>query len=273
MAQVKLLKIGADGLQEEFNSASDDITLASYTVNGSSASLSATGLDMQNTDITLIQDITFNDPTTGTITDSSGAHVIDKLMFADKENSIDVGSAILFPTISDAVDEVDAFRLPTLAGTPSAAPADGGEGYLVWDSTNNKLYAYDGSAWDDLSTVTAAEKVCNVYTTGEAIAIGEVLYISAANTVSKADASTNYEAMGFAKTADGVGGSTIEVQSEGIIEGLAGLTAGSRYFLDTTAGAVTATAPTGSGSRVLQVGFAKNTTDLHIQFDFVGRRA
>lgn len=273
MAQVKLLKIGTDGLQEEFDSASDDITLASYTVNGSSASFSATGLDLQATDISNSGDIAFDDSTTNTITDSAGAHVIDDLMFQDKENSMDAGAAVLFPVVTDNADQLDAFRLPAIAGTPSATPSDGGEGYLVWDSTNNKLYAWDGAAWDDLSTVTAAEKVCNVYTTGEAIAIGEAVYISAADTVSLADASTNYAVMGLAKTADGVGGSTIEVQSEGVVEGLSGLTAGSRYFLDTTAGALTTTAPTTSGARVIQVGYAKNTTDIHLNWQFVGRRA
>lgn len=273
MAQVKLLKIGTDGLQEEFDSANDDITLASYTVNGSSASFSATGLNLQATDISNSGDIAFDDPTTNTITDSAGAHVIDDIMFEDKENSIAAGAAILFPTVTDTADQVDAFRVPTFAGTPTATPADGGEGYLIWDNTGNRLYAWDGAAWDDLSTVQAAEKVCNIYTTGEAIAIGEAVYISAADTVSLADANTNYSVMGLAKTADAVGGSTIEVQSEGVLEGLSGLTAGTRYFLDTTAGALTATAPTASGARVIQVGYAKNTTDLHINWQFVGRRA
>lgn len=272
MAQVKLLKIGTDGLQEEFDSTADEITLLSFTVDGGGPVLSGSGLDMNNTDLSDANDISFTDPTTDGITRTDGTHAADDIMMQDAENTMASGAAVLFPTVADNADQLDAFRLPAIAGTPSATPADGGEGYLVWDSTNDKLYAWDGSAWDDLSTVTAAERVCNSYTAGEDIDAAEVVYISAADEVSLADAATNYEAIGVANTT-ATSTNPVEICSEGVVSGFTGLTAGSRYFLSATPGAVTTTAPTGSGNRVLQVGFAKNTTDMHLQIAFVGRRA
>lgn len=273
MAQVKLLKIATDGLQEEFDSTADEITLVSFTVDGGGPVLSGTGLDANGQNISDAGDLSFTDPTTDGITRTDGTHAADDIMMQDAENTIATASgAILFGTATDDADQLDAFRLPALAGTPTATPTDGGEGYLVWDSTNDKLYAWTGSEWDDLSTVQSAEQVENIYTAGEILAASEVVYISGADEVSKADAATNYQAIGVADAA-AAAAADVPVVSEGVVSGFTGLTAGDRYFLDTTAGAVTNTAPTGTGNRVLQIGFAKNTTDMHLQIAFVGRRA
>jgi hypothetical protein len=273
MAQIKLLKIGTDGLQEEFDSASDEITLLSFTVDGGGPALSGTGLDMNDTAVSEASDLSFADPTTDGITRTDGTHAADDIMMQDAENTLSpADAAILFGTATDTADQVDAFRLPTIAGAPTATPADGGEGYLIWDSTNDRLFAWDGTAWDDLSTVDAAQQIRNTYTAGEDITAAEVVYISAADTVSLADAATNYEAIGVASTT-ATSTNPVEVVSEGVLSGFTGLTAGTRYFLAATPGAVTTTAPTGAGNRVFQIGFAKNTTDMHLQIAFVGRRA
>jgi len=272
MAQVKLLKIGTDGLPEEMSTASDDITLASFTVNGGPVLNS--NLDMNNGNISDTNDLSFTDPTTDGITRTDGTHAADDIMFQDAENTMASGAAVLFPVVTDNADQLDAFRLPAIAGNPSATPTDGGEGYLVWDSTNDKLFAWNGSTWDDLSTVQAAQRICNSYTVSEVggVAIGDLVYISAADTVSKADAGTNYQLIGMSSVAV-ADAAAADICSEGVVTGLTGLTAGSRYYLDTTAGAYTATVPTGVGNRVVQVGFAKSTTEMHLQIQFVGRRA
>lgn len=273
MAQVKLLKIDTDGIPVEMDTASDDITLASFTVTGGGPVLNA-NLDMNNGNVSDINDISFTDPTTDGITRTDGTHAADDIMMEDAENSMASGAAVLFPVVTDNADQLDAFRLPAIAGVPSATPTDGGEGYLVWDSSNNHLYAWDGAAWDNLSTVDSANRVCNTYTVSEVggVALGDLVYISAADTVSKADAGTNYQVIGMAGAAiaDTASG---EVCSEGVITGLTGLTAGSRYFLSSTAGAYTTTVPTGSGNRIVQVGYAKSTTEMHLQIQVLGRRA
>lgn len=275
MAQIKLLKIAADGIPLEMDTAADDITLNSYTVNGG-AVLSGTGLDMNDTAVSEASDLSFNDPTTDGITRTDGTHAADDIMFEDAENSMDVGAAVLFPTVSDAADEVDAFRLPTLAGVPSATPTDGGEGYLVWDSTGDRLFAWTGSEWDDLSTVQQAERVCNSYTATSNIALGQTAYIDGADSVDLGDTSGSGAAsriIGIAKAA-ATATNPVEICSEGVVSGFAGLTTGARYYGDPSGvGGITTTVPTGAGNTIVQVGYAKSTTELHLQIAQLGRRS
>lgn len=275
MAQIKLLKIASDGVPLEFNSASDEITLASFTVQGGGPVLSGTGLDMNNQDVSDIKNLDFNDPSVSTIEQTAGALIVDNIMAKERENLMTTAGGISFPVVTDVAGQVDAFRLPALAGTPTATPSSGGEGHLVWDSTNDKLYAWTGSVWDDLSTVQAASKVINSYTADEALSARDVLYISAADNVSKALATNTSQsyAMGLA-VASAADTAPVEVQSEGVMTGFTGLTAGARYYLDaSTAGAITSTIPTGTGNTVVQIGYAKSTTALHIHIEQMGRRA
>lgn len=275
MAQIKLLKISSDGINLEMNVSADEITLASYTVQGGGPILDA-NLDMNNGAISDTDGLSFTDPATDGITTTSGTHAADKILFEDDENSMDVGSAILFPTITDVADSVDAFRVPSLAGAPSATPTDGGSGYLVFDDTNNNLYLWDGAAWDNLNTTSQAERICTEYTAGEILALGEVVYISAADTASKADtsgATVAAQVVGMAKAA-ALSAATVEIASEGTVEGHVGLTAGSRYYADpSTAGGITTTTPVGAGNTIVQIGYAKNTTTMHLHIEQLGRRA
>ncbi len=276
MAQVKLLKISSDGVPLEMDTSADDVTLNSFTVQGGGPVLSGTGLDMNNQDVSDVKNLDFNDPSTATIDQTSGALIVDDLMFQTKENVMTTAGAVLFPAISDDADQVDALRVPALAGVPSATPADGGEGYLVWDSTNNDLYAWDGAAWDNLNTVDQAERVCNIYTADEILAARDALYISAADNVSKSDVSGGGAAsqvMGFAKAA-AADTASVEVVSEGVLTGFTGLTAGARYYADpAVAGGITTTTPVGTGNTIVQVGYAKSTTAIHIHIEQLGRRA
>lgn len=274
MAQVLLLKIGFDGVSQEFDSANDDITLNSFTVQGGGPVLSPTGLDMNSQAISDSGNLSFNDPSVNTIVQTGGGVVVDDFMAVSLENSMDLGAAILFPSITDNADQVDAFRLPAIAGVPTATPADGGEGYQVWDSTNDALYVWNGAAWVNVTDETKAQRLCNLYTAGETIAAGEVVYISAANTVSLADASVDAEArvVGFAENSAAAAAS-VEICSDGVIGGLTGLTAGSPYYLAATPGGFSATVPTGSGNNIVLLGYAKSTTEMHLQITRLGRRA
>lgn len=275
MAQVKLLKIASDGVPLEFNSTSDDITLNSFTVQGGGPVLSGTGLDMNNQDVTDVNDLAFNDPTTGTINQTAGSLVIDNIMAKERSNTLTTAADILFPVITDTAGQVDALRLPALAGTPTATPTASGEGFMVWDSTNDNLYVWDGAAWINQTTATSASAVINSYTADEALSARDVVYISAADNVSKAVASNTSASYAIGlTTAAAADTASVNVQSEGVLTGFTGLTAGSRYYLDpTTAGAVTTTVPSGSGKTIVQVGYAKSTTALHIHIEQMGRRA
>lgn len=52
------------------------------------------------------------------------------------------------------------------------------------------------------------------------------------------------------------------VYYEGLMSGLTGLTPGARYYLNTTAGQVTTTPPTGAGNVVQYIGRAVSATDI-----------
>ncbi len=274
MAQVKLIKLNATTqLPQEFDSSADDITLNSFTA-GSGPVVSPTGIDMNNQDVSDISDLSFNDPAVGTIvgTTANDTIIIDNLMGELKENVMGVGASILFPVITDVAGEVDAFALPQLAGVPTATPADGTDGHMVYDSTGKTIYFWDGAVWNDLS---GASSVDNTYIAGVALAACEVVYISAADTVLKGDADASdatAAVIGFAKAAALIT-DPVSIVSDGLLGGFSGLTAGARYYLSATAGAITATPPTGSNRHVVQVGYAKSATELQILIQYMGKKA
>lgn len=275
MAQVRLLKISSDGVPLEFDSAADEITLASFTVQGGGPALGASGLDMNSFDIVDVEDLVFENPAASTINQTAGDLVIDNIMAKERSNLLTTAADILFPVISDSAGQVDSFRVPALPGAPSATPTNAGSGYLVFDSSNEDLYVWNGSAWDNLNTVAQAESIVNSYTAEVSVAARDVVFISSADNVSPADASSPADsyAIGLAVSAASAA-APVSVQSEGIMSGFSGLTAGSRYFLSAaTAGAITPTIPTGTGNTIIQVGYARSASALHIQLQSLGRRA
>jgi hypothetical protein len=276
MSQVKLLKIAADGVPLEMDTANDDVTLHSYTVTGGGPVLSGTGLNLNTQPISGLTNITFVDPTSDHINQTAGNLIVDDIMAKERSNVMTTAADILFPVISDAAGQVDSFRVPALAGAPSATPTNAGAGYLVYNSSEPSLWAWTGSAWQDVALATTAQAIENLYSVDtDGVTANDVVYISAADKVSpaKADTATHAQAIGFAKTTQ-VADDTVEVRSSGVLGGFTSLTAGARYYLDeTTAGAISASVPTGSGHTIVQVGYAKNATDLQIQIQSLGRRA
>ena len=110
-----------------------------------------------------------------------------------------------------------------------------------------------------VSTATVSAYDCD-----SSIAVGEAVYLSAANTVDRATASD------AAKAAIGIVASkptstTAIVFDRGEVGGYVGLTVGASYFLDTTPGGIVAGAPPPSGVIVQRVGFARNSTTLVVQ--------
>ena len=92
--------------------------------------------------------------------------------------------------------------------------------------------------------------------------------------VRKADATS-----GFTKSADGyvksavTTGQNASVYFEGTNANLSGLTAGSKYYLHTTAGGVTTTAPTTSGYIRQYLGKALSATELSVEIGEPIKRA
>lgn len=109
-----------------------------------------------------------------------------------------------------------------------------------------------------------------------AITKSMLVYVSASATVkkAKADASATAMAIGFVADTSIAAAATGLIQTDGVLDGFTSLTPGATYFADAaTAGAITATAPTASGSHVVKVGKALSATELLIDIDYVGARA
>lgn len=276
MANIKVLKIASDGVPLEHTAATDDITFNSFTA-GSGPVMSPTGIDMNGQDVTDISDLVFTDPSVGTINQTAGALIANNIMAKERNNVMTVAGAVLFPLVTDTAGQVDSFKVPHIAGVPTATPAFSSDaGYMVYDDTNDRLYLWDGAAWQDQTTVSSTGQVANSYIADEALTSNDAVYISAADNVSKAladNASATSRLIGFAKStvADTA---VVSVASEGLLSGFSGLTAGSRYYLSAaSAGLITATIPTGSGNSIVQAGYAKSATVLHIHIEQMGRRA
>lgn len=273
MSQVKLLKIDSDGIPVE-SSQSDDITFNSFSVSGGAQSLSASGLQLGNTPVSGASYVNFTDPSTGYINQTAGNLIIDDIMAVDRTNQMTTSGEILFPTVANSSNELDNFQVPSVSGAPTATPTNPGEGFMVWDSVNDDLYVWTGTQWDSQSIVEDANRVTNTYVAGEALNLIDAVYISSADTVSKANASSVIPAkmIGFT-SASAASAGVVPIVSEGLLSGFSGLTPGARYYLSTTAGLITTTIPTGSGHTIVSTGFAKNATNLQVRIEELGRRS
>ncbi|MEN3338305.1 MAG: hypothetical protein V7647_1981, partial [Acidobacteriota bacterium] len=131
-------------------------------------------------------------------------------------------------------------------------------------------YVVDGVPGDRLvlGPVTVAEVTVTPASTiqaSEAIAAASFvnIYSSSGAKVRKANATDDTKPVnGFAPAAiaNGASGS---VQGAGCkVTGLAGLTPGATYYLDTAAGGITVTPPSGSGNLVQEVGVAVSATEI-----------
>ena len=94
---------------------------------------------------------------------------------------------------------------------------------------------------------------------------GEVVYVSGTDAVERADNSASATALPAGVAAATIAaGATGRIRQSGVQNGYVGLTPGVKYWLG-TGGAITATAPTGSGDYVVQVGKALSATELLVE--------
>jgi len=95
-------------------------------------------------------------------------------------------------------------------------------------------------------------------------AVGDAVYISAANTVTQAvcDSENALPAIGIIDNKPT--GTTCQVRFSGIVDGFTGLTTGAIYYVSDTAGEITATKPTDTDPAYFNqvIGVAISTTEL-----------
>lgn len=104
------------------------------------------------------------------------------------------------------------------------------------------------------------------YTCPATVAVRDVVYISAANTVDRADATTaaTMPVVGIVTAKPTLTTADVMVGTSEV-GGFVGLTAGATYYGSLVAGGITLTAPTTVGQVVQKVGQARNTTTLLVQ--------
>lgn len=118
---------------------------------------------------------------------------------------------------------------------------------------------------------------CEPYTNGEAspITLGQVVYISANDTVMLADSSNPAKdnPVGIVGDASIAAAASGNICYDGVVVGaLSGATAGDKYFLNSSGALSTSIPAFGSGENVVFMGYAKNATDIHLQIQNIGRR-
>jgi hypothetical protein len=120
-----------------------------------------------------------------------------------------------------------------------------------------------------------ASRVSADYPVNEAVAIADPVDWSSTNDrveKSRADTDAKAKVIGVAETAQGTVGQNATIVSAGPAVGvLSGATAGVAYYLQATGGL--GTALPGAGNRVIQLGTAKNATDLFVRIVDYGKKA
>ncbi len=104
------------------------------------------------------------------------------------------------------------------------------------------------------------------------VTVGDLIYYSAADTVSTMPISSGNRCVGIALETVAAAGTVRYARWDELVEGvLTGATFGTKYFWDGSA--LTTSIPTGSGQFVWQAGIAKNATDLLATVEFVKKNA
>lgn len=129
-----------------------------------------------------------------------------------------------------------------------------------------RFITLDANGQLDPSFIPDASAMFTVDTAG--VTIGLPVVINADDTVGTADITTPARVIGVASSTEAAGGTVGVVPNDACVEGvLTGATAGDVIYYDGTA--LTTTKPTAPGTRVWQIGVAKNATDLYTDIRFV----
>ena len=175
-----------------------------------------------------------------------------------------------------------------------AADSDSGDKLLMAAVFVSEGDANANSAWVDTATAAiatgttsitfvefagsrspSAGKVDGLYISSEAINVGDPVTPSATDDEidrARGDTVNKARPIGVAVTSAGLGGTPVEIVSVGLAVGvLSGATAQDVYYMD-PAGGMSTTLPS-SGNRVVQMGIAKNTTDLWVRIQDYGQRS
>lgn len=263
MAIIRPIKVDATtGLFIEMDNSADDLRANTIALEGSMVVLNSGGIVLNSGTISGAGDISFIAPSTkGLVQTSGGTLAADNIMGKDRDNTLNSNATILFPTIDNTPSGLIAFRLPNVTVAPTATPAVAGIGYLVAQS--GTLWLWDGVAWVNGAT---AQTVAKSYIAATGVGAGHPVCLNSACMVVHALNLTESAArcIGFALNSAGSGVSVSVVRHGSIAIGTA-LVPGSRYFLGSASGVITATPAASANHQIVQVGYAEGTGSLAIQ--------
>jgi hypothetical protein len=97
--------------------------------------------------------------------------------------------------------------------------------------------------------------------------VNDLVYISAANTVAQANATDISTAQVVGFIASKSNDTTCRIRTYGVLNGFTGLTFGRQYFLSTTSGSVSLSAPTASDTVLVRVGKAVDADTLFVNIN------
>lgn len=103
--------------------------------------------------------------------------------------------------------------------------------------------------------------------TGAALTQGQVVCLNSSGVavLARANSQTTIEVLGFCKQTQNVAGQYVEVQSDGTLMGLTGITVGEVYVLcDSVAGAIMPFSDVATGDWVVIIGVGKTSTSISL---------
>jgi len=148
------------------------------------------------------------------------------------------------------------------------------DGSGLYVKTDGTTITFDGSGQLKVGAAPAS-RLSNSYTVNEAIAIADAVNWSSTNDrveKSRADTDAKARVVGIAETAQGTIGQQATIVCAGPAANvLSSATAGTAYYLQATGGI--GTSLPSAGNRIIQVGCAKNSTDLFVRIVDYGKKA
>ncbi len=140
----------------------------------------------------------------------------------------------------------------------------------VEDSAGNFVANDLESVLEELANSSSNDYI--IYTAGTAISKGDMVYISADDTVSVMPVNASHVAIGIANNDATVGNDVQVMKDDTVITGvLTGATAGTKYYWNGTSHQTAM--PSGVGRYVWLSGTAKNGTDIQVETRFIKRNS
>ncbi len=184
------------------------------------------------------------------------------LFWNDTNKRLGIGTSSPTCALDVGINAATTAAVQVRAGSTAGVSA-AGAGRIRYNESINKFQSSEnGGAYQNIADATG------VYACPTTVAVGNVVYLSGADTVDQADADSASTMIAIGFVIDKPTTTSAVVQYGGEYAGFVGLTPGETYFVSTVAGAIVLSSdgnyPTAAGSVVQEVGFARSATTLVI---------